>query len=65
VVRLDPLEERGVVAELPILLRVGTFGDCKEGGSLHSIQLLIQHAGGVVQHGLDGVGPGPDFVGRE
>jgi hypothetical protein len=40
VVELDLLEECGLVAEVPISLRVGTFGDCEEGCRLR-IHVLI------------------------
>jgi hypothetical protein len=44
VVELDPFEEGGVVLEVPILLRVGTFGDCKEGGSLRNHVVICKES---------------------
>jgi hypothetical protein len=44
VVELDPFEEGGVVVEVPISLRVGTFGDCEEGGSLRSRVVICKES---------------------
>jgi hypothetical protein len=41
---LNQFEEGGVVAEVPISLRVGTFGDCEEGGSLRSHVVICKES---------------------
>ena len=41
-VKLKPFEEGAVVGEVSIPLRVGTFGDCKEGGSLCSHVMICE-----------------------
>jgi hypothetical protein len=43
-VKLEPFEERGVVPEVPIPLRVGTFGDCEEGDSLRSHVMICKQS---------------------
>jgi hypothetical protein len=43
-VKFEPLEEGTIVGKVSIPLRVGTFGDCEEGGSLRSHVMTCEYS---------------------